>query len=39
MIQKKRYMKGCATIRNRHKYLTIIYYKPKPKKDNETYNL
>ena len=36
---KKRYMKGCATIRNRHKYLTVIYYKPKPKKDNETYNL
>ena len=29
---KKRYVRGCATIRNKHKYLTVIYYKPKPNK-------
>ena len=29
---KKRYVKGCSTIRNKHKYLTVIYYKPKPNK-------
>ena len=25
----KRYMRGCTTIRNKHKYLTVVYYKPK----------
>ena len=28
---KKRYIKGCTTIRNKHKNLTIVYYKPKQK--------
>ena len=28
---KRRYIKGCTTIRNKHKYLTIVYYKPKQK--------
>ena len=28
---KKRCIKGCTTIRNKHKYLTIVYYKPKQK--------
>ena len=26
---KKKYIKGCTTIRNKHKYITIVYYKPK----------
>ena len=26
---KKNYLRGCTTIRNKHKYLTIVYYKPK----------
>ena len=33
----KRYIKGCTTIRNKHKYLTIVYYKPKPKRENDSY--
>ena len=28
---KKRYTRGCTTIRNKHKFLTIVYYKPKYK--------
>ena len=27
---KKNYLRGSTTIRNKHKYLTIVYYKPKP---------
>ena len=26
---KKRYIKSCTTIRNKHKYLTVVYFKPK----------
>ena len=28
---KKRYIRGCTTIRNKHKYLTVVYLKPKQK--------
>ncbi len=27
---KKNYIRGCTTIRNKHKFLTVVYYKPKP---------
>lgn len=27
--KNKRYIKGSTTIRNKHKYLTVIYYRPK----------
>ena len=26
---KNNYLRGCTTIRNKHKFLTIVYYKPK----------
>ena len=26
--EKKRYIKACTTVRNKHKYLTVVYYKP-----------
>ena len=28
---KTRYIRGCTTIRNKHKYLTVVYFKPKQK--------
>ena len=28
---KKKYIKGCVSIRNKHKFLTIVYYKPNKK--------
>ena len=35
----KRYIKGCTTIRNKHKYLTLVYYKPKTKENDINNNL
>ena len=36
----KKYLKGCTTIRNKHKYLTVVYFKPKYKqKEIENNNL
>ena len=33
----KTYIKACATVRNKHKNLTVVYYKPKPTEEEMDY--
>jgi hypothetical protein len=33
----KTYIKTCATVRNKHKNLTVVYYKPKPNEETDYY--
>ena len=35
----KRYTKGCTTTRNKHKFLTVVYYRPKYKSETKNFDL